>query len=118
MLGTKKVMILNPKQVSEADKEKIKAICYPCTSQNDCSNSLNGKKANVEECNLAYKHLKIAPPPTGYTPQKKVAEGVASTKSGNNYLFIALLPISSYCSSCILSLCCVYFLSAAALKNK
>jgi hypothetical protein len=118
MLGTKKVMLLNPKQLSEADKEKIKAICYPCTGQNDCSKSLNGKQANVKDCNLAYKHFKIDPPPADYTPPEKVAKGVASTKSGNNAaLFATLLPISS-CSSCILSLCCAYFASVAVLKNK
>jgi len=122
MLGTKKVMLLNPKQLSEADKEKIKAICYPCTGQNDCSRSLNGKQANVKDCNLAYKHFKIDPPPADYTPPQKVGTAVGSTNSGQQgglgtVLFAAFLPISSYSSSCILSLCSIYFVVAAASKQ-
>ena len=39
-----------------ADLEKIKAVCYPCTSQNDCSRRLNNKQATVEECNGAYNY--------------------------------------------------------------
>ena len=55
-----------------ADLEKIKAVCYPCTSQNDCSRRLNNKQATVEECNGAYKLFDIDPPPVNYSPPKKV----------------------------------------------
>ena len=114
-----------------ADLEKIKAVCYPCTSQNDCSRRLNDKQATVESCNGAYKFFKINPPPADYTPPKKVGksvgppkrEGIAvgSTNSGQGglgtVLFAAFLPISSYSSSCILSLCSIYFVVAAASKK-
>ena len=104
-----------------ADLEKIKAVCYPCTSQNDCSRRLNNKQATVEECNSAYKLLGIDPPPADYTPPKKVGTAVGSTNSGQGslgtVLFAVFLPISSYSSSCILSLCSIYFVVAAASKK-
>lgn len=104
-----------------ADLEKFKAVCYPCTSQNDCSRRLNNKQATVEECNGAYKLLGIDPPPVDYTPPKKVGTAVSSTNSGQGslgtVLFAAFLPISSYSSSCILSLCSIYFVVAAASKK-
>ena len=46
-----------------ADLEKIKAVCYPCTSQNDCSRRLNNEQATVERCNVAYNLFDIDPPP-------------------------------------------------------
>ena len=140
-------------------KEKIKAACYPCTSQNDCSRTIDGERATVEGCNGAYKFLKINPPPAGYIPPKKssgVFQGGGSpkkmvgekmvtlgppkkvetttrlieveaapavtTNSGQQgslggALFFAFLPISSYSSSCILSLCSIYFVVAAASKK-
>jgi len=127
-----------------ANKEKIKATCYPCTSQNDCSRTLNGEQATVEGCNSAYNFFNINPPPADYTPPKvssgvfqvggppkkvatlgppeKEATGVATTNSGQQgslggALFFAFLPISSYSSSCILSLCSIYFVVAAASKK-
>ena len=104
-----------------ADLEKFKAVCYPCTSQNDCSRRLNNKQATVEECNSAYKLLGIDPPPADYTPPERVAKGVSSTNSRQGglgtVLFAAFLPISSYSSSCILSLCSIYFVVAAASKK-
>ena len=105
-----------------ADLEKIKAVCYPCTSQNDCSRRLNNKQATVEECNGAYKLFDIDPPPVNYSPPKKVGTAVGSTNSGQQgglgtVLFAAFLPISSYSSSCILSLCSIYFVVSAAAKK-
>ena len=105
-----------------ADLEKIKAVCYPCTSQNDCSRRLNNKQATVEECNGAYKLFDIDPPPVNYSPPKKVGTAVGSTNSGQQgglgtVLFAAFLPISSYSSSCILSLCSIYFVVSAAAKQ-
>ena len=104
-----------------ANLEKIKAACYPCTSQNDCSRSINGEQATVEGCNDAYNFFKINPPPADYTPPKKVGTAVSSTNSGQGslgtVLFAAFLPISSYSSSCILSLCSIYFVVSAAAKQ-
>jgi hypothetical protein len=114
-----------------ANLEKIKDACYPCTSQqNDCSRTLNGEQATVEGCNGAYTFFKINPPPADYSPPKKVATlgppekeatGVATTNSGQGslgtVLFAAFLPMSSYSSSCILSLCSIYFVVAAASKK-
>ena len=105
-----------------ADLEKIKAVCYPCTSQNDCSRRLNNKQATVEECNGAYKLFDIDPPPADYSAPRKVGTAVGSTNSGQQgglgtVLFAAFLPISSYSSSCILSLCSIYFVVAAASKK-
>ena len=105
-----------------ADLEKIKAVCYPCTSQNDCSRRLNNKQATVEECNGAYKLFDIDPPPVNYSPPKKVGTAVSSTNSGQQgglgtVLFAAFLPMSSYSSSCILSLCSIYFVVSAAAKK-
>ena len=104
-----------------ADLEKFKAVCYPCTSQNDCSRRLNNKQATVEECNNAYRLLGIDPPPSGYTPPKRVGTAVGSINSRQGslgtVLFAAFLPISSYSSSCILSLCSIYFVVAAASKK-
>tara|TARA_Y100000996_G_scaffold333953_1_gene270314 strand:+ start:775 stop:1152 length:378 start_codon:yes stop_codon:yes gene_type:complete len=113
-----------------ADLEKIKAVCYPCTSQNDCSRRLNNKQATVEECNGAYKLFDIDPPPVNYSPPKKVGtrrfERAQSRPSGREsrqegglgtVLFAAFLPISSYSSSCILSLCSIYFVVSAAAKQ-
>ena len=106
-----------------ANLEKIKDACYPCTSQqNDCSRTLNGEQATVEGCNGAYTFFKINPPPADYTPPEKVLrEAVSSTNSGQGslgtVLFAAFLPISSYSSSCILSLCSIYFVVAAASKK-
>tara|TARA_B100001778_G_scaffold268928_1_gene230435 strand:- start:263 stop:610 length:348 start_codon:yes stop_codon:yes gene_type:complete len=103
-----------------ADLEKIKAVCYPCTSQNDCSRRLNNKQATVEECNGAYKLFDIDPPPADYSAPRKRAVG--STNSGQQgglgtVLFAAFLPMSSYSSSCILSLCSIYFVVSAAAKQ-
>ena len=105
-----------------ADLEKIKAVCYPCTSQNDCSRRLNNKQATVEECNGAYKLFDIDPPPADYSAPRKVGKVVGSTNSGQQgglgtVLFAAFLPISSYSSSCILSLCSIYFVVSAAAKQ-
>ena len=104
-----------------ADLEKLKAVCYPCTSQNDCSRKLNNKQATVEECNGAYKLLGIDPPPVNYSPLEKEATGVETMDSGQGSLggalFFAFLPISSYSSSCILSLCSIYFVVSAAAKK-
>ena len=105
-----------------ADLEKIKAVCYPCTSQNDCSRRLNNKQATVEECNGAYKLFDIDPPPVNYSPPKKVGTAMGSTNSGQqgglgNVLFAVFLPMSSYSSSCILSLCSIYFVVSAASKK-
>jgi len=55
-------------------------------------------------------------------PPEKEATGVATTNSGQHgslggALFFAFLPISSYSSSCILSLCSIYFVVAAASKK-
>jgi len=55
-------------------------------------------------------------------PPEKEATGVATTNSGQQgslggALFFAFLPISSYSSSCILSLCSIYFVVAAASKK-
>jgi len=103
--------------------EKIKDACYPCTSQNDCSRTIDGERATVEGCNGAYKFLKINPPPADYTPPEKVLrEAVSSTNSGQQgglgtVLFAAFFPISSYSSSCILSLCSIYFVVSAAAKQ-
>ena len=76
------------------------------------------------------------PPPADYSPPKKVAtlgppekEATAlvgkigkDTNSGQQgglgtVLFAAFLPMSSYSSSCILSLCSIYFVVAAASKK-
>jgi len=105
-----------------ADLEKIKAVCYPCTSQNDCSRTLNNEQATVERCNVTYNLLGIDPPPTDYSAPRKVGTAVGSTNSGQQgglgtVLFAAFLPISSYSSSCILSLCSIYFVVAAASKQ-
>ena len=105
-----------------ADLEKIKAVCYPCTSQNDCSRRLNNDQATVEKCNSAYKIFGISPPPADYSPPKKVGTAVGSTNSGQQgglgtVLFAAFLPMSSYSSSCILSLCSIYFVVSAAAKQ-
>ena len=106
-----------------ADLEKIKDACYPCTSQqNDCSRTLNGEQATVEGCNGAYTFFKINPPPADYSAPRKVGKAVSSTNSGQQgglgtVLFAAFLPISSYSSSCILSLCSIYFVVAAASKK-
>ena len=105
-----------------ADLEKIKAVCYPCTSQNDCSRRLNNKQATVEECNGAYKLFDIDPPPADYSAPRKVGTAVGSTNSGQQgglgtVLFAAFLPMSSYSSSCILSLCSIYFVVSAAAKQ-
>ena len=105
-----------------ADLEKIKAVCYPCTSQNDCSRRLNNKQATVEECNGAYKLFDIDPPPADYSAPRKLGRAVGSTNSGQQgglgtVLFAAFLPISSYSSSSILSLCSIYFVVAAASKK-
>jgi len=85
--------------------------------------SLNNNPVTVEECNGAYKFFKINPPPADYTPPEKVLrEAVSSTNSGQQgglgtVLFAAFLPISSYSSSCILSLCSIYFVVSAAAKQ-
>jgi len=105
-----------------ADLEKFKAVCYPCTSQNDCSRRLNNKQATVEECNGAYKLFGIDPPPVNYSPPKKVGTAMGSTNSGQQgglgtVLFAVFLPMSSYSSSCILSLCSIYFVVSAASKK-
>ncbi|ADQ91738.1 hypothetical protein BpV1_111c [Bathycoccus sp. RCC1105 virus BpV1] len=105
-----------------ADLEKIKAVCYPCTSQNDCSRRLNNKQATVEECNGAYKLFDIDPPPADYSAPRKLGRAVGSTNSGQQgglgtVLFAAFLPMSSYSSSCILSLCSIYFVVSAAAKQ-
>ena len=106
-----------------ADLEKIKDACYPCTSQqNDCSRTLNGEQATVEGCNGAYTFFKINPPPADYEyREREVRTAVSSTNSGQGglgtVLFAAFLPISSYSSSCILSLCSIYFVVAAASKK-
>jgi hypothetical protein len=114
-----------------ADLEKIKAVCYPCTSQNDCSRKLNNEQATVESCNGAYNLFGIDPPPADYIapkkvgksvgPPERVAKGVSSTNSRQGglgtVLFAAFLPMSSYSSSCILSLCSIYFVVSAASKK-
>ena len=113
-----------------ADLEKIKAVCYPCTSQNDCSRTLNNEQATVERCNVTYNLLCIDPPPADYIapkksiysgPPEKEATALATTNSGQGglgtVLFAAFLPMSSYSSSCILSLCSIYFVVAAASKK-
>ena len=93
-----------------ADLEKIKAVCYPCTSQNDCSRRLNNDQATVEKCNSAYEIFGISPPPADYSaPGRQGGLGTA--------LFAIFLPMSSYSSSCILSLCSIYFVVSAASKR-
>ena len=70
------------------------------------------------------------PSPADYSPPKKVATlgqpekeatALATTNSGQGglgtVLFAAFLPMSSYSSSCILSLCSIYFVVAAASKK-
>ena len=194
-VGPFQKMKFNQSIQAGAQKEKIKAACYPCTSQNDCSRTIDGERATVEGCNGAYKFLKIIPPPAGYIPPKKssgvfqgggspkkmvgekmvtlgppkkeqreresggvatlgppkkeqreresggvatlgppkkvetttrlieveAAPAVSSTNSGQGSLggalFFAFLPISSYSSSCILSLCSIYFVVSAASKQ-
>ena len=105
-----------------ADLEKIKAVCYPCTSQNDCSRRLNNDQATVEKCNSAYEIFGISPPPADYSAPRKVGTAVGSANSGQQgglgtVLFAAFLPMSSYSSSCILSLCSIYFVVSAASKQ-
>jgi len=130
------------RQPDQSTQEIVKTVCYPCTSQqNDCSRRLNNEQATVEGCNSAYKLFGISPPPADYTapiplsaaerkelerqrfgPPKKVGTVVGSTNSGQQgglgtVLFAAFLPISSYSSSCILSLCSIYFVVSAASKQ-
>jgi hypothetical protein len=106
-----------------ANLEKIKDACYPCTSQqNDCSRILNGEQATVEGCNGAYTFFKINPPPADYEyREREVRTALSSTNSEQGslgtVLFAAFLPISSYSSSCILSLCSIYFVVSAAAKQ-
>lgn len=55
-------------------------------------------------------------------PSEKEATALATTNSGQQgglgtVLFAAFLPISSYSSSCILSLCSIYFVVSAASKK-
>ena len=55
-------------------------------------------------------------------PPEKEATALATTNSGQQgglgtVLFAAFLPMSSYSSSCILSLCSIYFVVAAASKK-
>ena len=107
----------------QSTQEIVKTVCYPCTSQqNDCSRRLNNKQATVEECNGAYKLFDIDPPPADYSAPRKVGTAVGSTNSGQQgglgtVLFAAFLPMSSYSSSCILSLCSIYFVVSAASKQ-
>jgi len=86
------------------------------------SRRLNNKQATVEECNGAYKLFDIDPPPADYSAPRKLGRAVGSTNSGQQgglgtVLFAAFLPISSYSSSCILSLCSIYFVVSAAAKQ-
>ena len=105
-----------------ANLEKIKDACYPCTSENICLGSLNNNPVTVEECNGAYKFFGIDPPPADYEyREREVRTAVSSTNSEQGslgtVLFAAFLPISSYSSSCILSLCSIYFVVSAAAKQ-
>tara|TARA_Y100000996_G_scaffold305724_1_gene242714 strand:+ start:2801 stop:3181 length:381 start_codon:yes stop_codon:yes gene_type:complete len=112
-------------QPAQADLEKIKRICYPCTKHNDCTRRLNNEQATVEKCNSAYNIFGIDPPPADFpapTPQpksgKKVAKGVSSTSGGSGpALMFAFLPILSYCSSCCLFFCCIFFVVKMAMKQ-
>jgi hypothetical protein len=112
-------------QPAQADLEKIKRICYPCTKHNDCTRRLNNEQATVEKCNSAYNIFGIDPPPADFpppSPQRKsgerVAKGVSSTSGGGGTaLMVALLPLLSYCSSCCLFFCSVFFVAKAAMKQ-
>ena len=85
------------KNLQGADLEKIKAVCYPCTSQNDCSRRLNNDQATVEKCNSAYKIFGINPPPADYRPGKQAGGGggwgVFMLSSSSSLSFICLIFI-------------------------
>ena len=120
-MGVKKFQI----QLDEQGKEKFKEACYPCTKHNDCTRSFNNKQTTVEECNTGYSVFKIDPPPADFPPPspspksgKRVAKGVSSTSGGGGTaLMVAFLPLLSYCSSCCLFFCSVFFVVKMATKQ-
>ena len=125
-MGLKKFKI----ELDEEGKKKFKEACYPCTKHNDCTRSFNNKPTTVEECNTGYTVFKIDPPPADFpAPSPPVAKEVSGTvgteKEGvkvspgqalGGAVFITFLPILSYCSSCILSLCSIYFVVKMAAR--
>ncbi len=112
-------------QPTQADLEKIKRICYPCTKHNDCTRRLNNEQATVEKCNSAYNIFGIDPPPADFPPPspqsksgERVGKGVSSTSGGGGTaLMVAFLPLLSYCSSCCLFFCSVFFVVKMATKQ-
>ena len=114
-------------ELDEEGKKKFKEACYPCTKHNDCTRSFNNKPTTVEECNTGYTVFKIDPPPADFpapspapSPKsgKKVAKGVSSTSGGSGAaLMFAFLPILSYCSSCCLFFCSIFFVVKMAMKQ-
>ena len=118
-MGLKKFNI----ELDEKGKEKFKEACYPCTKHNDCTRSFNNKPTTVEECNTGYTVFKIDPPPADFPAPppksgKKVAKGVSSTSGGSGpALMFAFLLILSYCSSCCLFFCSIFFVVKMAMKQ-
>ena len=126
-MGLKKFKI----ELDEEGKKKFKEACYPCTKHNDCTRSFNNKPTTVEECNTGYTVFKIDPPPADFpapspadfpapSPKsgKKVAKDVSSTSGGSGpALMFAFLPILSYCSSCCLFFCSIFFVVKMAMKQ-
>ncbi len=115
-------------ELDEEDKEKFKEACYPCTKHNDCTRSFNNKQTTVEECNSAYTLFKIDPPPADFpapsppVSKKTIVEGKEAVKvSGGQAIggavFVTLLPLLSYCSSCCLFFCSIFFVVKAATKQ-
>tara|TARA_B100001559_G_scaffold242611_1_gene205588 strand:- start:201 stop:629 length:429 start_codon:yes stop_codon:yes gene_type:complete len=129
-------------ELDEEGKKKFKEACYPCTKHNDCTRSFNKKPTTVEECNTGYTVFKIDPPPADFpapSPQDvkevtgtvgqdvKEVTGTVGTKkeevkvSGGQAIggavFVTLLPLLSYCSSCCLFFCSIFFVVKAATKQ-
>ena len=126
-MGLKKFRL----ELDEKGKEKFKEACYPCTKHNDCTRSFNKKPTTVEECNTGYTLFKIDPPPADFpapSPQdvKEVTGTVGTKKEGvkvsggqaiGGAVFVTLLPLLSYCSSCCLFFCSIFFVVKAATKQ-
>tara|TARA_B100000902_G_scaffold12308_1_gene15006 strand:+ start:130 stop:528 length:399 start_codon:yes stop_codon:yes gene_type:complete len=126
-MGLKKFKI----ELDEEGKEKFKEACYPCTKHNDCTRSFNNNQTTVEECNNGYTLFKIDPPPADFPAPSppvatKVTETVGTKKEGvkvsggqaiGGAVFVTLLPLLSYCSSCCLFFCSIYFVVKAATKQ-
>ena len=118
-------------ELDEEGKKKFKEACYPCTKHNDCTRSFNKKPTTVEECNTGYTVFKIDPPPADFpapSPQdvKEVTGTVGTEKEGvkvspgqalGGAVFVTFLPILSYCSSCCLFFCSIFFVVKAATKQ-